>query len=72
MGGAAITPDGTFDAVDVGTELGERGEVLGTGDAVVVEGGQGAIVAEEFFGGREVNATRETLVVVWGVGFVSC
>lgn len=64
MGGAAVTPDSTFNAVDVYAELGECGEVLGAGDAVVVEGGQGAIVAEELFGGREVGTAGGTLVVV--------
>lgn len=51
MSGAAVTPDSTFNAVDVYAEFGECGEVLGAGDTVVMEGGRGAIVAEELFGG---------------------
>lgn len=36
VGGAAITPDGAFNAVDVGAELRGRGEMFGAGDTVVV------------------------------------
>lgn len=72
VGRAAVAPDGAFGAVNVGAELGRRSEVLGAGDAVVMDSGQGVVVAEELFSGREVDATRRALVMVWGVEFVSC
>lgn len=72
VGGAAVAPDGALDAVDVGAEFGGCGEVLGAGGAVVVDGRQGAIVAEELFGRREVHTAGRALVVVLGLGFMSC
>lgn len=71
VGGAAVAPDGALDAVDVGAELGGRSEVLGAGGTVVVEGWQGAVVAEELFSRREVHTAGRALVVVLRVGFMS-